>query len=97
MKGLLRRMTAETGKRSAAVWGLLAPVPVDSAEYNRWAVNRVEEERQSLYRFFGRAKGLESGVSRLLCRGKTYLVLESRTVEVTGRRVMTDAIVQELR
>ena len=91
-----RRMHARTREKTEVVWGVLVPVERDSALYARWAQNGVGEKRRGLYRFFGRGKELEDGVSCLLCRGKPYLVLESRTMVISGRAVMTDALVQEM-
>lgn len=90
-----RRMKTDTRGRIASAWGVLAPVKADSPEYNRWAANAVGERRRAVFRFYGRAEPLEDGVSRLICRGKRYLVLESRRVEVSGKAVMTDATLRE--
>lgn len=90
-----RRMKTDNRGVIASAWGVLAPVKVDSPEYNRWAANAVGEPRRGVFRFYGRADVLEDGVSRILCRGKRYLVLESRRVEVSGKAVMTDAVVRE--
>ena len=90
-----RRMRAETRGKSAFLFGVLAPVETDSPVYRRWAENGVGETRRALYRFCGRAPRLEDGISYIFCRGKRYLVLESRRVEISGRAVMTDALVRE--
>ena len=90
-----RGMRAETDGKAGRIWGVLAPVKTDSTLYRRWAGSTVGEKRPVLVRFFGRADGLEDGVSRVFCRGKSYLVLESRPVTVNGKAVMTDAVLRE--
>ena len=90
-----RRMKTETRGVISSAWGVLAPVKADSAEYDRWAGNAVGEKRRAVFRFYGCADMLEDGVSRILCRGKRYLVLESRRVESSGKAVMTDAVLRE--
>ena len=90
-----RGMRTETDGKKGCIWGILAPVKTDSPLYRRWAGSRVGEKRPVLVRFFGRAGALEDGVSRVFCRGKHYLVLESRPVSVNGKAVMTDAVLRE--
>ena len=90
-----RGMRTETDGKAGRIWGVLAPVKTDSTLYRRWAGSTVGETRPVLVRFFGRANGLEDGVSRVYRRGKRYLVLESRPVTVTGKAVMTDAVLRE--
>lgn len=89
-----RNVTVCTRGETRRGCGVVTPVGRESGLYSRFANNGVAEPRKTLARFFGRAFGMEDGVSVLKHGRRTYLVLESRDV-YAGGMVFTDAVLEE--